>query len=63
MSEKTLLCIFGVIPRSIKHTYECIEQMIISPLRKEFDLDIFCFNMNIGDVPVDDVKINQDDSI
>lgn len=61
MKEKALLCIFGVIPRSTKHIYERLEQMVISPLKREFDLDIYCFNMNVEDEVVDGVKINQED--
>jgi hypothetical protein len=61
MKEKVLLCIFGVIPRSIKYTYEQLEKMVISSLKREFDVDIYVFNMNVGDMKVDGIEINQED--
>jgi hypothetical protein len=61
VKEKTVVCLFGVIPRSIKYTWDSIKENIIDPLKGKYDVDIYVFNMNVEDVNVDDVKLNQDD--
>jgi hypothetical protein len=61
MKDKVILCIFGVIPRSVRYIYKRLEQMVINPLKKEFDVYIYCFNMNIEDTVIDGVRIDQED--
>lgn len=58
---KTIICFFGVIPRSIKYTYPQLESKIIKPLKDNFETDIYCFNLNVGDTLVDGRKLNQSD--
>ena len=38
MKRKVILCIFGVVSRSIIHTYPRIKEMIIDNIRKEHTL-------------------------
>jgi hypothetical protein len=59
--EKTLVCFFGVIPRSIKYTWNSIKENIIDPLETQYDVDIYIFNMNLGDTKIDGILVNQDD--
>lgn len=59
--EKTVLCLFGVIPRSIKYTWDSMKENIIDPLKGKYDVDIYVFNMNVESEKVDGVKLNQDD--
>lgn len=59
--KKVVVCLFGVIPRSIKYTWDSINKNIVEPLKKNYDVDIYVFNMNIEDTKVDGVKLNQKD--
>ena len=59
VKEKIVVCFFGVIPRSIKYTWNTIKNNIIDPLKGKYYVDIYVFNMNVEDVKVDDVKLNQ----
>ena len=38
---KAILCLFGVIPRSIKHTWSSINNKIVKKLQTEYDVEIF----------------------
>ena len=59
--KNIILCIFGVVPRSIKHTYPQIKKMIIGPISEKYNLKIYVFNLNVENETVDGVKMNQDD--
>jgi hypothetical protein len=59
--SKVVVCLFGVIPRSIKYTWNSINKNIVEPLKKEYDVDIYIFNLNVEDTKVDGVKLNQKD--
>ena len=61
MKKKCIICFFGVIPRSIKYTYKSINDRIIEPLKKIYDIDIYIFNLNVGKTKVDGVIMNQND--
>lgn len=58
---RILICLFGVIPRSIKKTYPKILEKIINPNSKNHSVKIYGFNLNVGDKLVDGVKLNQED--
>jgi len=58
---KVILCLFGVVPRSIKHTYPQLDSKIVKPLKDNFETDIYCFNLNVEDTLVDGRNINQSD--
>lgn len=58
---RVILCLFGVIPRSIKHTYSRIKEKIIVPVKKEHDLNVYVFNLDTGETKVDGKKMNQED--
>lgn len=59
--KRIALCLFGVIPRSIKYTYGSIQNNIIDELSKYYYVDIIVFNLNTENDPVDTVILNQDD--
>lgn len=60
--NKVILCFFGVISRSIKNTYNSIEKNIINVLKnKGIDVDIYVFNLDIGNSKIDGKRINQSD--
>jgi hypothetical protein len=59
--QKIALCFFGIVPRSIRYTYNSIKTMILDELKYQFEIDIIVFNLNVKDVEVDNLKINQDD--
>jgi len=49
----------GVIPRSIKYTWESININIIQKFKEQYRVDIF--NLDVGDTKVDGVKLNKND--
>ena len=57
--KKILVCLTGVINRSIKYTWDSIKDNIIDELRKEYHVDIALFNNNVEDCRVDEVKFTQ----
>jgi hypothetical protein len=60
--KKICLCIFGVIPRSIKYTFKSIEENIINELKiNNFDVEIYVFNLNIDDKKIDNTYVDQND--
>lgn len=60
--KKIVLCFFGVIPRSIKYTFQSIKENIIDVLTdNNYEIEIYVFNLNIETTKIDDVKINQSD--
>ena len=59
--ERIILCLFGVIPRSIKYTWDSIKKNIIDVLSKEYIVDIYVFNLNIENTLVDNRILNQKD--
>lgn len=61
MTNKICLCFFGVIPRSIRHTIESIKKNIIYELEKKFIVDIYVFNLNVGNTKVDGCLLDQTD--
>jgi len=58
--KKIVLCFFGIIPRSIKYTYKSIKENIIDKLAN-YELDIYVFNLNVGNKKIDNTIINQKD--
>lgn len=57
-----VLCLFGVIPRSIKKTWSNIRKNIVDPILDEkFNLEIYGFNLNVDSTQVDNMIINQKD--
>tara|TARA_B100000963_G_scaffold325550_1_gene311871 strand:+ start:314 stop:1150 length:837 start_codon:yes stop_codon:yes gene_type:complete len=59
--ERIVVCLVGVINRSIKHTWFSIYNNIIMPLKKKYIVDIVLFNNNVEDTMVDGVKLNNRD--
>jgi len=57
-----IFCLFGVIPRSIKKTWNSINSNIINILKeKNINVDIYVFNLNVENTLVDDILLNQND--
>lgn len=59
--KKVLFCLFGVIPRSISTTFPKIEENIINVLEKEYDVDVYGFNLKVDNDKMDGVTLNNDD--
>ena len=59
--ERIVVCLVGVINRSIKHTWFSIYNNIIKQLEKNYLVDIVLFNNNVESTMVDGVKLNNDD--
>jgi hypothetical protein len=59
--KKIVVCLTGVVNRSIKYTWDSIKDNIIDELRKEYDVDIAVFNNNVENCLVDGVKLNNND--
>jgi hypothetical protein len=57
---KIVICFFGVIGRGLKYTWKSLNKNLVKPLQKEFDVDIFVCNNNIGNSIIDGVHINND---
>ena len=58
---RVVVCLFGVIPRSIKYTWESININIIQKLKEKYSVDIYIFNLDVEDTKVDGVKLNKND--
>ncbi len=57
-----IFCLFGVIPRSIKKTWNSIDSNIIKILKeKGINVDIYVFNLNVENNLVDNILLNQND--
>jgi hypothetical protein len=61
MNKKAIVCLYGVIPRSIKYTIKSIKENIINTLNEHFSVDIYVFNMNIENELIDNTVVNQND--
>lgn len=59
--KRIVLCFFGVIPRSIKYTYESIKQNIIDVIKDHYIVTIYVFNLNVNDKMIDGVFMDQND--
>ncbi len=59
--QKIVVCITGVVNRSIKYTWDSINDNIIDQLKKEYEVDIAVFNNNVEGCLVDGVKVNNND--
>jgi len=56
--KRACVCFFGVIGRSIRFTYDSITKQLIDPLKKEFDVDIYVFNLDVENSIVDGRSVN-----
>jgi hypothetical protein len=61
MNKKAIVCLYGVIPRSIKYTINSVKENIINTLGEHFSVDIYVFNMNIENELIDDTLVDQND--
>lgn len=62
MNKKVILCLFGVINRSIKYTSEILYARIIKHLKKnQFLVDVFVFNLISDNCIVDGTNVNNND--
>jgi len=57
--ERVLICLFGVVGRSIRYTHSSIKTRLVDKILEEYDVDIYVFNMDIGDILIDGVKIDK----
>lgn len=56
---KVLFATFGVLPRSISVTWPRILDLLINPMKLFCEVEIFAFNLNIGEEKVDGVTLDQ----
>jgi hypothetical protein len=61
IKKHIVLCLFGVISRSIKYTYKSIKENIIDVLNNNYIVDIYVFNLNIKNNKIDGEYVNQKD--
>lgn len=59
--KKIVVCLTGVVNRSIQHTWMSIQDNLIEPLQKKYDVEIAIFNNNVEDCFVDGVLVNNKD--
>ena len=61
MKEKIAICFFGVISRSVKYTHANLKSMLIDIAKRCYDVDIYIFNNNIENTPIDSTIVNNND--
>ncbi len=61
MKEKVAICFFGVISRSVKYTHANLKSMLIDIAKRCYDVDIYIFNNNIENTPIDSNIVNNND--
>tara|TARA_Y100000741_G_C18177477_1_gene527864 strand:+ start:153 stop:935 length:783 start_codon:yes stop_codon:yes gene_type:complete len=62
MTKKRIcICFFGVIGRSIRYTHESILKNLIEPCKKDFDVDVYVFNLDVEETLVDQKSIKHMD--
>lgn len=59
--DKVLVCLTGVVNRSIKYTWPSIEDNLVKPLKTMYAVDIAVFNNNVGECRVDGKILNNGD--
>lgn len=57
--KRICVCFFGVIGRSIRFTYESFLKNLIEPLKKDNDVSIYVFNLDVERSVVDGRSVNQ----
>jgi len=57
--KRICICFFGVIGRSIRFTYESLLKQLIEPLKKENDVYVYVFNLDVERTVVDGRSVNQ----
>ena len=61
-TQKVLVCLYGVLARSIKYTIHGFNQNVFEPLKTHgLDYDILVVNNNVEDTLVDGVSVNNED--
>ena len=60
--KKIIVCLFGIIPRSIRYTWNNIKERIINPLKSQYNVTIYIFNLKVdADFLIDNKRINNQD--
>ena len=59
--ESIVVCLTGVVNRSIKYTWPSIKENIINELQKDFLVDIALFNTNVENCKVDGILLDNND--
>ena len=59
--DRVLVCLTGVVNRSIRYTWPSIEDHIVKPLRSRYTVDLAIFNNNVEDSRVDGETLNNAD--
>ena len=62
MKQSAVVCLFGVVNRSIRYTWKNINLKIVDHLRKNnFQVDVYVFNLICDNGLVDGVNVNNND--
>ena len=61
--KKIVVCLTGGVNRSIRYTWQSIQDNMIEPLQKDYQVHIAVFNNNVEDCLVDGVPINNRDML
>lgn len=61
MKDKIVICFFGVIARSLRYTHFNLKNNLIEICKRCYDVDIYIFNNNIENTPIDGEKVNNND--
>ena len=56
MKHNVIICLFGVVSRSIKFTYKNLNDKLINIVKQNYDVDIYIFNNNVKNEIVDGIK-------
>ena len=56
-NKKVVICFCGVFARSIKYTHFNLKKKLIDIIKKEYDVDIYIFNNEVGDCIIDGVNV------
>lgn len=51
--QRVAVCLFGVLGRSIRYTHSSIKQHVIDELAKKYSVDVYAFDLDVGDHLVD----------
>lgn len=51
--HRVVVCLFGVLGRSIRYTHPSIKQFVIDELAKKYSVDVYAFDLDVGNDLVD----------
>ena len=58
MTNKVIICFFGVVSRSIQYTHKNLKEKLIDIVKRQYDVDVYVFNNNVENNIVDGIRQN-----